>query len=160
MMTFLHPVLRRILAALFAVLFVLAAVVYLPHAAGYGALLAVALLLPVPAWQQALERVLKKAKPLVIVAVALSVFLAAPTDREPPQPAPLSPTQTTVMTARTTKTTTEQETTYILNVSSKKFHLPHCANAQKIKDENRRTVTGTKSSLKADGYSPCGNCLP
>ena len=160
-MTFLSPLLRRILAALFAVLFVLAAVVYLPHAAGWLALLAVALLLPIPAWQKVRERVLKKAEPFVIVAVALSVFLAAPTDREPPQPSvPATPSQTVATTARTTKTTAEQETTYILNRSSKKFHLPSCANAQTIKEENRRTYTGTESALKQLGYSPCGNCLP
>ncbi len=160
-MNFLSPVLRRILATFFLLLFVLAAIAYLPHAAGWLALLAVVLFLPVPAWQQLLERWLKKVQPLVSVAVALSVFLAAPTSRElPPVSTPSLPTATTMVTTRTTATTAEQEATYILNRSSKKFHLPSCANGQKIKEENRLTYTGTQRELKEDGYSPCGNCLP
>lgn len=157
----LSPSLRLILGGAFAVLFVLAAVVYLPHAAGILAVTSAILLLPIPAWQRWLRHVLKGTKPVFIAAVCVGTFLIAPTRREPSAtPVPSTPIHTTQSTTHTTATTAEQETTYVLNRSSKKFHLPHCANAQKIKDENRGTFTGTAHQLEEDGYSPCGNCLP
>lgn len=56
--------------------------------------------------------------------------------------------------------TEEAEATYILNVSGKKFHLPSCSFASSMKEENRRTYTGTREELIEDGYSPCGTCKP
>ena len=50
--------------------------------------------------------------------------------------------------------------TYILNKSSKKFHLEDCASAQKIKKENREKFTGNRSDLIAQGYDPCKKCNP
>ena len=56
--------------------------------------------------------------------------------------------------------TEEENTTYILNVSGKKFHLPTCSSVSSMKEENKRTYTGTREDLIEDGYSPCGACKP
>ena len=50
--------------------------------------------------------------------------------------------------------------TYILNVSSKKFHLPSCDAVNKMKPKNKTTYKGTRSSLTKNGYNPCGICNP
>jgi len=49
---------------------------------------------------------------------------------------------------------------YILNVNSKKFHLPGKTCSDSIKEENKESYTGTRSALIDDGYSPCGICKP
>lgn len=49
---------------------------------------------------------------------------------------------------------------YVINTSSKKFHLPTCSGASSIKAENRDSYQGTRSELIAMGYSPCGTCKP
>ena len=49
---------------------------------------------------------------------------------------------------------------YVLNVSSKKFHLPTCANAANISDKNRETIYCTREELIYRGYDPCGVCKP
>lgn len=48
---------------------------------------------------------------------------------------------------------------YIVNKSSKKFHLPDCSYAGGIKDENKG-IFYNRSDLIKDGYSPCGSCKP
>ena len=55
---------------------------------------------------------------------------------------------------------TEQVQTYILNVNSKKFHLPSCSGAASIKDENREEYTGDRQALIDQGYDPCKTCNP
>ncbi len=52
------------------------------------------------------------------------------------------------------------QTSYVLNTNSMKFHFPSCSAAQRIKPENRAEYTGTRESLTAQGYSPCGICSP
>lgn len=54
----------------------------------------------------------------------------------------------------------EQDVTYILNTSTKKFHNPGCSSASRIKAENRDAYTGTRDALLEMGYDPCGNCKP
>ncbi|MBR3149004.1 MAG: DNA/RNA non-specific endonuclease [Eubacterium sp.] len=49
---------------------------------------------------------------------------------------------------------------YILNTNSKRFHLPDCPSAKDIKDENKKTYSGSRSELISKGYSPCGYCKP
>ena len=53
-----------------------------------------------------------------------------------------------------------EEGTYILNTGSMKFHAPDCAGAASIKEENRQTYTGSRETLIAEGYAPCGQCEP
>lgn len=49
---------------------------------------------------------------------------------------------------------------YVLNTSSKKFHLPDCPSVAKTKKENRQDYHGTRDELIAQGYAPCGSCKP
>lgn len=49
---------------------------------------------------------------------------------------------------------------YVLNVNSDKFHLPDCPSVSKMSDRNKREVTSAIDQMVANGYSPCGNCLP
>lgn len=49
---------------------------------------------------------------------------------------------------------------YVLNVASKKFHLPDCPSVSTIKDENRQDFQGERDTLLSQGYSPCGACHP
>ena len=52
------------------------------------------------------------------------------------------------------------DTSYILNISSKKFHYPYCHSVDKMSEKNKRAYTGTRKSVINMGYSPCGNCNP
>lgn len=49
---------------------------------------------------------------------------------------------------------------YILNVNTKKFHLPSCSSAEKIQKENKENFTGDREQLVRNGYEPCGSCNP
>ncbi len=49
---------------------------------------------------------------------------------------------------------------YVLNTDSKKFHKESCSSAQSIRTENRKTYTGDRSDLIAQGYTACGKCKP
>lgn len=49
---------------------------------------------------------------------------------------------------------------YVLNVNSKKIHKSTCANAQDIKDANKKEYEGSLDELVADGYTGCGTCKP
>ena len=50
--------------------------------------------------------------------------------------------------------------TYVLNISSKKFHLPTCGGISDIKSSNRQDYTGPRQTLIDQGYQPCGRCKP
>ena len=54
----------------------------------------------------------------------------------------------------------QKETTYILNTSSRKFHLPDCSGVSSMKEENKSTYTGSREDLIEQGYEPCGQCKP
>lgn len=49
---------------------------------------------------------------------------------------------------------------YILNTSSKKFHIPGCSGAASISGANRQAYTGSRQDLLDQGYTPCGICKP
>lgn len=49
---------------------------------------------------------------------------------------------------------------YVINISSKVFHLPACPSTQAMKDSNKRFTQDTRDELIAQGYKPCGNCKP
>ena len=49
---------------------------------------------------------------------------------------------------------------YVLNESSKRFHLPECSSVGDMKPSNRRDVTASHEALIDAGYAPCGNCKP
>lgn len=54
----------------------------------------------------------------------------------------------------------EFEYKWVLNTSSKKIHYPSCRYAESISDKNRDYSNESVSTLKAEGYSPCGECKP
>lgn len=49
---------------------------------------------------------------------------------------------------------------YVLNIKSKKFHLPDCDSAKDIYFRNRKEYTGPRSYLIDLGYTPCRRCNP
>ena len=51
-------------------------------------------------------------------------------------------------------------TTYVLNTSSRKFHLPTCASVDDMSERNRIYSTDSADKLIAVGYKPCGRCNP
>lgn len=50
--------------------------------------------------------------------------------------------------------------TYILNTNTHKFHDPFCSSVEDMKDSNKKTYTGSREDLIAQGYEPCGQCKP
>lgn len=59
-----------------------------------------------------------------------------------------------------TQTGEAAEQAYILNTSSKKFHLPDCASVKQSPRENRREVTASRDEPIEEGYAPCRQCNP
>lgn len=49
---------------------------------------------------------------------------------------------------------------FVLNTSSKKFHLPDCGSVATIKETNKESWNGPRSWLIEHGYEPCGSCKP
>ena len=74
------------------------------------------------------------------------------------QTAATEPTQATQATQATTIPVGSGN--YVLNISSKKFHLPTCGSVANIKAENRKDSNATRYELMAEGYAPCGRCDP
>lgn len=54
----------------------------------------------------------------------------------------------------------EENSTYILNKNSKKFHQTSCSGVQDIKVENREKYDGNRELLMMRGYEPCKRCNP
>lgn len=50
--------------------------------------------------------------------------------------------------------------TYIVNINTKKFHLPSCSSVDDMAEHNKKTYTGSRESLIENGYSPCQRCNP
>lgn len=57
-------------------------------------------------------------------------------------------------------TTDGVEGTYVLNVSSMKFHKESCDSVAKMKDENKMVSNETREYLIDKGYEPCNWCNP
>lgn len=53
-----------------------------------------------------------------------------------------------------------EQTHYILNTNSMKFHKDDCSAADSIRDKNRKDHYGTREELLELGYTPCGWCKP
>ncbi len=53
-----------------------------------------------------------------------------------------------------------QEQDYVLNKSSKKFHIPTCSGVQSMSEKNKEEYHGTSQELIDKGYEPCGSCNP
>ncbi|MBO5690784.1 MAG: MBL fold metallo-hydrolase [Spirochaetaceae bacterium] len=50
--------------------------------------------------------------------------------------------------------------TYILNINSKKYHLPSCHSASRIKEGNKKEFSGSRQEVLELNYQPCGICKP
>ena len=78
---------------------------------------------------------------------ATAAELPSPPSTEPlPSPSSEAPGQT--------------DAQYILNTSSRRFHLPTCSSVSEMKESNREVFFGSRDTLLARGYSPCGRCNP
>lgn len=53
-----------------------------------------------------------------------------------------------------------QESTYVINTNTGKFHRADCSSVQSMKDKNKVTYTGERNKLLNAGYEPCGQCNP
>lgn len=49
---------------------------------------------------------------------------------------------------------------FVLNTSTKRFHLPDCPSASDIAEKNKREFEGTREEAIESGYKPCGACNP
>ena len=49
-------------------------------------------------------------------------------------------------------------TKYILNTSSKKYHIPSCYHVKRISQKNYSEYAGTAGALQGMGYTACGTC--
>lgn len=50
--------------------------------------------------------------------------------------------------------------TYILNINTKKFHLPACESVNDMKEKNKKEVFCSREEVIEDGYKPCQRCNP
>lgn len=53
-----------------------------------------------------------------------------------------------------------EDTTYILNLNSMVFHRISCSSCSKIAQKNRSQTSLSREELIAQGFSPCGSCMP
>lgn len=49
---------------------------------------------------------------------------------------------------------------YVINKSSKTFHLPTCRYAESMSESNREEITAPRSWMIENGYEPCETCNP
>jgi len=54
----------------------------------------------------------------------------------------------------------KNDTLYILNTNTMKFHSKDCSSIKDIKPKNKESYNGTKAWLIDNGYSSCGICNP
>lgn len=57
------------------------------------------------------------------------------------------------------QTTIPDASSYILNTSTKKIHIPGCRSEKAIADENRASSDLPLDVLISQGYTKCGNCF-
>jgi DNA-entry nuclease len=66
--------------------------------------------------------------------------------------------ETEVQTTQSAQST--EGTTYILNTNTKKFHYPSCSSVDQMKEKNKKSFTGSRDEVIAQGYASCGRCHP
>ena len=55
---------------------------------------------------------------------------------------------------------TDNNTDYILNINTMKFHYTNCRSVKQMSEKNKRAYSGAREELISQGYEPCGNCDP
>lgn len=53
-----------------------------------------------------------------------------------------------------------ENTKYIINTNTNKFHYPSCSSVQEMKEKNKRLFDGTREELIEFGFIPCKRCIP
>ena len=53
-----------------------------------------------------------------------------------------------------------EEVTYILNLGTRRFHLPTCSSVASMSEKNKQEYFGTREDLLTDEFVPCGTCKP
>ncbi len=105
----------------------------------------------------------------VIAVVTTTAVSAVPTTTAAPTvpptteaPAVQDPTTVPVVPPVTEESSPQepQLQTYILNISSKKFHYPHCGSVKQMKEENKEVSESSRDEIIARGYVPCKKCNP
>lgn len=59
-----------------------------------------------------------------------------------------------------TEGTEYEQAEYVMNMNTKKFHLPSCESVEDISPDNKANFTGSREELIAAGYVPCKRCNP
>ena len=59
-----------------------------------------------------------------------------------------------------TDTDNAEQTEFVINTNTGKFHKPDCKSVKKIKAKNKEEFNGSRDELIAEGYEPCGSCRP
>lgn len=54
---------------------------------------------------------------------------------------------------------TDEGREYVLNVNTKKFHLPTCSSVDSMSEKNKKLYEGTIYEIKQKGYTPCARRL-
>ena len=54
---------------------------------------------------------------------------------------------------------TREDCDYILNIHTKKIHLPDCSSVKSMDEDNMAFYKGDEDGLLSRGYTPCGNCM-
>ena len=62
--------------------------------------------------------------------------------------------------AGSSASTTDSDSTYVLNINSKIFHTQDCSNGKRISDKNKSIYTGSKDELVSQGYESAECCNP
>lgn len=76
-------------------------------------------------------------------------------------PAPQPETDTAVqITPELSAPQETQQTTYVLNTNTKKFHYPTCSSVDDMKEKNKQIYTGSREEVINMGYVPCKRCNP
>lgn len=71
-----------------------------------------------------------------------------------------TPPQESAVTTQPETPSVSPDATYILNVSSKKFHYPDCSSVNQMSESNKKEYSGSRDDLIAQGYDPCKRCNP
>lgn len=53
-----------------------------------------------------------------------------------------------------------EDTTYILNTNTHKFHYPSCSSVDDMKEKNKQEYQGNREDIIKQGYDPCKRCNP
>ena len=90
---------------------------------------------------------------------AASQEAAAPIVIETPTQQPQTDT-TIQITPEPSVPQESQETTYVLNTNTMKFHYPSCSSVDQMKEKNKEIYTGNREDIINMGYMPCKRCNP